>query len=113
MNKQLLAQCEKSIDKAITEALGSYNSPLVKAVSSALDEQKDKINNLASESVNEIVNSDDFKQIMKEEMKRKLSRVLISQYGGEVEKAVNELKSNPLTRAKITTAIDTVISESL
>ena len=113
MNNQLLAQCEKSIDKAITEALGSYNSPLVKAVSSALDEQKDKINTLASESVSEIVNSDDFKHIMKEEMKRKLSRVLISQYGGQVEKAVNELRSNPLTKAKITTAIDSIISESL
>jgi len=42
MNKELLAQCEKSIDKAITDALGNYNSPLVKAVNSALDEQKDK-----------------------------------------------------------------------
>ncbi len=113
MNNQLLAQCEKSIDKAITEALGSYNSPLVKAVSSALDEQRDEINTLASESVSEIVNSDDFKQVMKEEMKRKLSRVLISQYGGQVEKAVNELRSNPLTKAKITTAIDSIISESL
>ena len=48
-----------------------------------------------------------------EEMKRKLSRVLISQYGGQGEKAVNELRSNPLTKAKITTAIDSIISESL
>jgi len=113
MNKQLLAQCEKAIDKIITDALGSYNSPLLKAVNLSLDEQKDKINKLASESVSEIVNSDDFKQIMRDEMKRKLARVLISQYGGEVEKVVNELKANPLTRAKITTAIDSVISESM
>jgi len=47
---------------------------------------------------------------MKEEMKRKLARVLITQFGGELEKSVNKLKSDPTTRAKITVAIDSVIN---
>ncbi len=111
MKAELLAQCEKAIDKSITDALGSYSSPLMEAVRSALGEHKEKLHDLASESVAELVNSDDFKQTMKLEMKRKLAKVLISQYGGEIEKTVGQLKANPTSRAKITMAIDSVMTD--
>jgi hypothetical protein len=111
MKTELLAQCEKAIDKSITDALGSYSSPLAEAVRSALSEHKEKLHDLASESVTELVNSDDFKQTMKLEMKRKLAKVLISQYGGEIEKTVGQLKANPTSRAKITMAIDSVMDD--
>lgn len=111
MKTELLAQCEKAIDKSITDALGSYSSPLMEAVRSALSEHKEKLHDLASESVSELVNSDDFKQTMKLEMKRKLAKVLISQYGGEIEKTVGQLKANPTSRAKITMAIDSVMTD--
>ena len=111
MKTELLAQCEKAIDKSITDALGSYSSPLMEAVRSALSDHKDNLNNLASEAVAELVNSADFKQTMKTEMKRKLAKVLISQYGGEIEKTVGQLKANPTSRAKITMAIDSVMND--
>lgn len=111
MNTNLLAQCEKTIDKCITDALGSYSSPLMEAVRSALSDHKEKLHELASESVAELVNSDDFKQVMKTEMKRKLAKVLISQYGGELEKTVGKLKADPTSRAKMTIAIDSVMSD--
>ena len=44
-------------------------------------------------------------------MKRKLAKVLISQYGGEIEKTVGQLKANPTSRAKITMAIDSVMTD--
>ena len=111
MKTELLAQCEKAIDKSITDALGSYNSPLMEAVRSALREHQEKLQELASESVAELINSDEFKQTMKLEMKRKLAKVLISQYGGQIEKTVGQLKSNPTSRAKITMAIDGVMDD--
>ena len=111
MKTELLAQCEKAIDKSITDALGSYSSPLMEAVRSALSDHKEKLRHLASESVAELVNSDDFKETMKVEMKRKLAKVLISQYGGELEKTVGKLKADPTSRAKMTLAIDNVMSE--
>ena len=83
----------------------------MEAVRSALSEHKEKLHDLASESVAELVNSEDFKQTMKQEMKRKLAKVLISQYGGEIEKTVGQLKANPTSRAKITMAIDSVMTD--
>ena len=111
MKTELLAQCEKAIDKSITDALGSYSSPLMEAVRSALSDHKEKLHNLASESVAELIGSSEFKQVMKTEMKRKLAKVLISQYGGELEKTVGKLKADPTSRAKMTLAIDSVMDE--
>ena len=68
MKTELLAQCEKAIDKSITDALGSYSSPLMEAVRAALSEHKEQLHDLASDAVSELVNSEDFKQTMKIEM---------------------------------------------
>jgi len=111
MEKELLDMCAKTVDKALHDALTSYNSPLVKAVNSALEDEFENLKNIASVAVSELTCSDEFKQTMKTEMKKKLARVLISQYGGEIEKSVVKLKSDPATRAKITVAIDSVINE--
>ena len=111
MNVNLLAQCEKTIDKCITDALGSYSSPLMDAVKAALKDHENAIHKLASESVAELVNSEEFKISMKVEMKRKLAKVLISQYGGELERTVGKLKADPTSRAKMTLAIDSVMND--
>ena len=111
LNNALLVQCERTLDKAITEALTSYNSPLMCAVKDALSDQSETLKSIASDAVNDLINSDEFAVTMKREMKTKLARVLISQYGGEIEKTVGKLKSDPTTRAKITIAIDGVMND--
>ena len=83
----------------------------MEAIRSALSDHKEKLHELAGESVSELINSDEFKDTMKLEMKRKLAKVLISQYGGELEKTVGKLKANPTSRAKMTLAIDNVMNE--
>jgi len=111
LNSALLSQSEKSLYQCITSALTSYDSPLMKAIKDSLGAQSEVLKQLANDAVGELVNSDEFAQVMKSEMKTKLARVLISQYGGEIEKAVGKLKSDPITRAKITLAIDSVMDD--
>ena len=43
---------------------------------------------------------------MKDALNNKLAKVIVARMGGELEKQVNALKANPLTRAKITLAIE-------
>ena len=109
MKQELIEQCKQTIDKALHEALTSYSSPLVSAVKDALFDESEKLKQISQAAVSDLLNSEEFALIMKEEMKRKLARVLISQFGGELEKSVNKLKSDPTTRAKITLAIDGVV----
>ena len=110
MKQELIEQCKQTIDKALHEALTSYSSPLVSAVKDALFDESEKLKQISQAAVSDLLNSEEFALIMKEEMKRKLARVLISQFGGELEKSVNKLKSDPTTRAKITLAIDSVVN---
>ena len=111
MNAELLGQCEKAISKCITDSMGAYNSPLHAAVKDALSDHKDQLHSMASESVSELVNSLEFKLLMQTEIKRKLAKVLISQYGGEIEKTVAKLKQDPTSRARMTVAIDNVMND--
>tara|TARA_R110002049_G_scaffold225946_7_gene397920 strand:+ start:2238 stop:2594 length:357 start_codon:yes stop_codon:yes gene_type:complete len=111
MNAELLGQVEKALEKCIVDSMSSYNSPLNLAVKDALSDHKDQLHLMASESVSELVNSYDFKDLMQSEIKRKLAKVLISQYGGEIEKTVAKLKQDPTSRAKMTLAIDNVMDE--
>jgi hypothetical protein len=111
MNSELLGQCEKAINKCIVDSMGAYNSPLHAAVKDALSDHQTQLHSMASESVSELVNSSEFKVLMQTEIKRKLAKVLISQYGGEIEKTVAKLKQDPTSRAKMTVAIDTVMSD--
>ena len=113
MKNELLQQCEKAINESILSALTSYNSPLNKAVVDALSGVKPQMADMALEAVNGLVSSGDFKELMLIEIRRKMARVMISQFGGEIEKTVNTLKQNPTSRAKITLAIDNVISDML
>jgi len=113
MKSELLLSAEKAISKAIESSLLSYNSPLVLAINDALKSEKESLQSMASEAVNELMSSCDFKIQIKSEMKAKLAKVIISKFGGEVEKTVNTLRQDPTTRAKITLAIDNMMSEIL
>lgn len=111
MKEQLLKECEKQIGKAISDALTSYNSPLVKAVQVSLLEVEPQLKQMTNNAVSELICDDEFKSIMQQEIKRKLAKVLISKIGGEIESTVSKLKSDPATRARITVAIDSIISD--
>lgn len=111
MKAELLGQCEKAISKCIVDSMGAYNSPLHSAVKDALSEHQSKLQIMASESVSDLVGSSEFKLLMQTEIKRKLAKALISQYGGEIEKTVAKLKQDPTSRAKMTVAIDAVMDD--
>lgn len=111
MKAELLGQVEKALEKCIVGSMSAYSSPLNAAVKDALNDHKDQLHLMASESVSELINSVEFKVLMQTEIKRKLAKVLISQYGGEVERTVAKLKKDPTSRAKMTVAIDMVMND--
>ena len=113
MKAELLSQCEKAIDKCIVDSLSSYNSPLKNAVNAAMEESSEHMKKLATNAVNELIYTEEFQQQMNSAIKQKLARVLISQFGGEVEKTISKLKSDPTTRAKITLAVDQMMEDIL
>jgi len=109
--EEILKITKGAIAESIKSELIGYNKPLSKLSEAVLDKHSVEIFNLLESSVIGLVRSKSFKDSIKEGLEKKLASVLVARIGGELEKRVNELKSNPETRARITLAIAEIIKE--
>jgi hypothetical protein len=88
----------------------SYNNPLDSIVTAALGRHKDDIVSLISESIGSLLGNTEFRDSIKAQVASQMSKQLVQKFGGELEKQVNALKSDPATRARITLAIDSIVT---
>jgi len=110
MEKQILAQVNAAIGKAIVDELVGYNKPLSKLTAQVISDNEDALYRVINDEVVALLDSDTFKVELKAALNKKLAKVLISRFGGELEKRVNKLQADPTTRAKLTLAIDKVVN---
>lgn len=111
LESEITTAAKAAINKAIVDSLVGYNGPLLKLCQKAIDAHERELYALINEEVASLVGARDFRVELKAALNAKLARTLIDRMGGEIEKRVNELKSDPTTRAKITLAIQKVIDE--
>ena len=89
-----------------------YNSPLDKLINEALSAYSPQLKEILEEAVQASVTSKDFKSNISDAVNKSLAKSLIQRFGGEVEKQVNALKSDPTTRARITLAIEQIVKDA-
>jgi hypothetical protein len=106
---------ENSIRDAIREGVKSkmsgYNSPLDKLVEASIKTHEASFRALLNDAVASCVTDDDFKDEICEAVRKSLAKTLVQRFGGEIEKQVNALKSDPTTRARITMAIEEIVKQ--
>jgi hypothetical protein len=93
------------IEKKFTD----YNSPLDHLLKAAIETHAPKFRSLLEESISTCVLNEEFRQEIRTAVHRNLAKTLIQRFGGEIEKQVNVLKSDPTTRARITLAIEEIV----
>lgn len=98
--------------EGIKSKLAGYNSPLEKLVTAAFDKFAPQVQQLLEDSIQSCVASDDFRKHVADAVNSNLAKILIQRFGGEVEKQVNALKSDPTTRARITLAIEQIVKDA-
>ena len=111
MEKAILKQVGKALNECMVKELVGYNKPLSKLTERVIAENEAKLFVLISSEFDQLLDSAVFKKSLKQALNDKLAKVLVSRMGGELEKQVNSLKADPRTRAKITMAIDSLVSE--
>lgn len=111
MEEKILKAIKTAISSAIENELSGYNSPLKPIIKNVVDDNQDSLYALINDEFSSLLNDGDFKSSLKKALNDKLAKVLVGRMGGELEKRINELKSNPTTRAKITLAIESAVSE--
>lgn len=105
---------ENAIRDGIREGVKSkltqgYNSPLDKLVEGAVTANATKFKVLLEEAISTCVANEEFRQEVRDAVHRSLAKTLVQRFGGEIEKQVNALKSDPTTRARITLAIEEIV----
>ena len=102
-----------AISDSIQRHLANYNSPISDLINSAIKNQSQKLVDIFSQAIVECVENKDFVTEIKAHARSQLAKHLVQRFGGEVEKSVNALKSDPTTRARIVLAIDEIIASKL
>jgi len=109
--QEVINAANKAVNQAITTELIGYNRPLSNFVNQVMEKHSSQFIELIDGAVTELIELEEFKKQFKTALNEKLAKILINKMGGELEKKVNELKQSPLTRAKITTALDKLMDE--
>jgi hypothetical protein len=89
----------------------SYDNPLSKLVEAAMQRHNGQFSKLLDESLASCFGDERFREDIRSGVRVQLAKTLIQRFGGELEKQVNTLKSDPTTRARITLAIDQIVKE--
>jgi len=111
MEKEVIRVAKKAIETAIVNELTGYNKPLSKYVVEVIEDHKDEIKDIIDGAVVELITLPEFKKSFTKAVNTKLAKILVNKMGGELEKKVNELKQDPVSRARITVALDKLMEE--
>ena len=101
-----------AIREGIKAKFSGYNSPLDKLCEAAMANHRAEFCTLLDESIASCVKDAEFRDEIATATRRTLAKSLVQRFGGEIEKQVNVLKSDPTTRARITLAIEEIVKST-
>lgn len=109
VEKQVLRAIEEGIRAGVKSKLDGYNSPLAKLIEDSLSKHSGTMRALLEDSIASCLTDPTFREDIATSVRHQLAKTLVQRFGGEMEKQVNVLKSDPTTRARITLAIEEIV----
>lgn len=113
LEQDILSVTQSAIQGAIKESLTKYDSPLVKLVTAVVNERSVQLKQIISESFDDVIKMDEFKESIRDGFSHKVARTIISNNDGLFEKVSNDLKQDSVFKAKMSLAVSNVINECL
>lgn len=110
-DKMLMQAIEGGIRDSLKTKLTGYNSPLDNLIESAVLKHATEFRSLLEQSIGSCLNDAEFRESIAVAVRHSLAKTLVARFGGEMEKQVNVLKSDPTTRARITLAIEEIVRQ--
>lgn len=107
-------QIENAIRDGIRDGIkkkfeSSYGNPLDAVLNKAIESHAAKFHKVLSDAIGGCLNDTDFTREIGVAVRQDLAKRLVQKFGGELEKQVNTLKSDPTTRARIIVALDEIV----
>lgn len=116
----MILDAEKLISDAVRDGIregvkaklgSSYSNPLDKLIDGVIQQNAGAFQSLLSESLASCMSDQQFRSDIAASVRSTLAKTLVQRFGGELEKQVNTLKSDPVTRARITVAIEEIVKQ--
>lgn len=111
LEQRIAAAAERAVIAAVEGELTGYNKPLSQLVSAVIEHRSGELRKQVDDVLITMIGGDAFRESLRVELNRKLAKVLVSRMGGALEARVNEMTSNPETRAKVITALGAALDE--
>ncbi len=96
----------EGIKKRFTDG---YNSTFEKVVNESIAAHSARFRKLLEDAIGSCLNDTDFTNDIAQAVRQSLAKTLVQRFGGELEKQINALKSDPMTRARIIVALDEIV----
>lgn len=113
LESDILSTVQLAMNDSIKSVLSSYNSPLIKLVTSVIDEHSIILRSIISNSFNEVIKREEFEKNIVSAFAHKVSRSIISNNDGLFDKVSNELKQDAIFKSKMALAVNNVVEEVL
>lgn len=110
---QIMEAVDKSLAKALTEAMTGYNSPLVKYAHNVVNKYQSEIEAVFDSVVKEAISTEDFRQRVREVLIGKIAKTMISGVDGSIDKTVNLMKQDAVFRSRLTLSVNGLVDEFL
>lgn len=111
-NKLLLDAIRDGIRDGIKSRMNqSYSNPFDPIITDAIKEHGPALRALIAESIGACLADATFRANVAEQVRSIVAKQLVQKFGGELEKQVNQLKSDPATRARIVLAIEEIVKQ--
>lgn len=89
------------------------DNPIGRLIEHAIATKRQEFLDLLNDSLTSAIGDAGFREQIQSAVRQTLAKTLVSRFGGELEKQVNVLKSDPATRARITIAIEEIVKSKL
>ena len=114
IEKQLLDSLQDQLNKGYTKIISdafSYNSSLRAWAEIIVKEKESEIKDIMRQNINSILTDGDFKQMLLEEMKRKIARSAISANDKIIDDLTANFKKDTAFQAKVATVIHELVDK--
>lgn len=113
LEQEVVNAVHASVSKAFTEALTGYNSPLTKYAQNVVTRYQQVIESVFDSVVQEAIQTDEFRQRVREVLLSKIAKTMISGIDGSIDKTINLMKQDAVFRSRLTLSVNSLVDEFL
>ena len=93
------------------KSLDGYNNPTKSLVNSVIKEYEPSISIIFKDAIEKTIRSDNFKEVLQKLIAQRIVRELVGQSESSIARIVQKMKQDETFRARLTLAIDNIVTE--